>query len=115
MLRCAVCNAAIASGYEVRIGGEVFSIHCAKDMNNSRKPPLTDTSPMPFGQFKGIQMGKLPMDYLDFLLRQDWLISWPAVHNYVSQRKEEIVASRPKETTPKNLQTYEEYLRWGRK
>lgn len=84
-------------------------------MNNSRRDPLTDESPMPFGQFKGTPMGRLPMAYLDFLLRQGWLPSWPAVHAYVSSRKDEIVASRPKSETPKTLTTYDEYLRWGRK
>lgn len=84
-------------------------------MNHSKKPPLTHDSPMPFGQFKGTPMGKLRMDYLDFLLRQDWLPSWPAVHVYVTSRRKEIEAARPRVSTPKTMTTYEEYLRWGRK
>jgi hypothetical protein len=78
------------------------------------RTPLVGTDLMPFGQFKGKPMQELPMDYLDFLIRQTWLKDWPGVWSYVTSRKEEIVAARPKMETPKTLKTYEDYLRWGR-
>lgn len=83
-------------------------------MAKSNRTPLTGDDPMPFGQFKGKLMRELPMDYLDFLIRQPWLRDWRGVWSYVVSREQEIIAARPKLETPKTLRTYEDYLRWGR-
>jgi hypothetical protein len=80
-----------------------------------KRKVLTAEDPMPFGQFKGTPMGKLPLTYLDFLLRQVWLKEWPHVEAYVSSRKSEVEAARPKVETPKFLTTFDDYLKWGRK
>jgi hypothetical protein len=85
-----------------------------RKMRGSRRNPLKATDPMPFGQFKGKPMGELPMDYLDFLLKQTWLRDWRDVYGYVMSREKEILAARPQLETPKTLTTYEDYLRWGR-
>lgn len=76
---------------------------------------LKDDDPMPWGQYRGIKMGSLPLTYLDFLLRQPWLPDWPAVHAYVTSRRTEVEAARPKTETPKTLETFDDYLKWARK
>lgn len=79
------------------------------------KRSLTATDPMPWGEFKGTPMGELPLTYLDFLLRQPWLRDWPAIHGYVTSRKDEVIAARPKIEAPKDLDTFDDYLKWARK
>jgi hypothetical protein len=80
-----------------------------------KRAPLTADSPMPFGEFKGVQMGALPLSYLDFLLRQKWLADWKHVQVYVESRRQEVEGSRAKVPTPKTLTTFDEYIKWGRK
>jgi hypothetical protein len=80
-----------------------------------KRDPLKPDDPMPFGEFKGKPMAEVPLTYLDFLLRQVWLKDWPRLHAYVLSREAEIVAARPKVESPKGLNTYEDYLKWGRK
>lgn len=77
--------------------------------------PLIDTDPMPFGEFRGKAIGSLPLSYLDFLLRQPWLVDWPNVHGYVKAREAEIIKARPKLESPKILSTYDDYMRWARR
>lgn len=83
-------------------------------MKKNNRTPLVGTDLMPFGQFKGTAMKDLPIDYLDFLLRQTWLRDWRGVWSYVISREQEIIAARPKIETPKTLRTYDDYIRWGR-
>jgi hypothetical protein len=70
---------------------------------------------MPWGECKGTRLRDLPLAYLDFLLRQPWLVDWPEIHGYIKSREAEIVAARPKLEQPKTLSTFDDYMRWGRR
>ena len=70
---------------------------------------------MKWGEFKGTPVGQLPLQYLAFLLRQQWLPDWPSLHAYVKSREAEIIAARPKLETPKLLTTFEDYLKCARR
>lgn len=80
-----------------------------------KRPPADPDSPIGWGEFKGTRLRDLPISYLDFLIRQPWLVDWPALYAYVMTREAEIVAARPKLEQPKLLTTFDEYLRWGRR
>jgi hypothetical protein len=83
-------------------------------MRTSRKP-LSPDSPMPWGEMRGVRMRDLPITYLDFLLRQAWLVDWPAIYGYVKSRQKEIEAARPAMPKPETLTTFEDYIKWGRR
>lgn len=53
------------------------------------EPPaeLTDTSPMPFGRYKGKKMQDVPGTYLGWLGEQDWIDKWPLVKAYIIKNK----------------------------
>jgi hypothetical protein len=80
----------------------------------SRKP-LTGEDLMVWGEFKGTKMKDLPLSYLDFLLRQKWLVDWPGIKAYVESRRQEVEGNRAKVPTPKTLTTFDEYIKWARK
>jgi hypothetical protein len=51
---------------------------------------LSDSSPMPFGKWKGRKMKEVPATYLDWLRGQVWLVDWPDVKEYVDKNKKVI-------------------------
>lgn len=79
-----------------------------------KHPKLTDNDPMPFGRFAGQKMKDLPLEYVDYLLRQTWLRDWPHLSAWVESQRPRVEEHRPKITTPKELRSYEEYIKWGR-
>lgn len=84
-------------------------------MPSPRNRPLGPDDKMPWGEFAGKTLGSLPVDYLDFLLRQPWLKDWPGIYAYVQSKKDFVEASRPKQIEPKVLDTYDDYIKWARK
>jgi len=40
---------------------------------------MDDKYPMPFGKHKGMPIGEVPADYLDWLIGQTWIGQWPEV------------------------------------
>ena len=48
---------------------------------------LNDNSLFPFGKHKGIKMEKVPATYLDWLMGQDWIKSWPEVVEYIERNR----------------------------
>lgn len=58
--------------------------------NDVRSEPLTEQSPFPFGQHKGVPMIQVPATYLDWLRGQTWLAEWPAVAEYIERNKKAI-------------------------
>ena len=84
-------------------------------MPSPRNRPLNADDKMPWGEFAGKRMGDLPVEYLDFLIRQPWLKDWPGIHQYISAKRAFIESSRPKQIEPKVLNTYDDYIRWARK
>lgn len=51
---------------------------------------LSDSSPMPFGKYKGRKMKTVPAKYLDWLEDQEWIASWPQVLQYITQNRDVI-------------------------
>jgi hypothetical protein len=51
---------------------------------------MDDLDPMPFGKYKGIPMGEVPSDYLDWLIGQDWIYQWPDVEAYINDNLDSI-------------------------
>lgn len=51
---------------------------------------MNDDSPMPFGKHKGTPMGKVPAEYLDWLIGQKWVNEWPDVRDYILNNKKAI-------------------------
>lgn len=48
------------------------------------KPPVAkDSDLMFFGKHKGIPIGQVPADYLDWVVDQDWFLQYVALYNYV--------------------------------
>jgi len=45
-------------------------------------PQLNDDSPMPWGKHKGTRLGDVPLDYLKWALKQDWIDVWPDLKQY---------------------------------
>jgi Putative quorum-sensing-regulated virulence factor len=45
---------------------------------------------MPFGVHKDKYMKNLPMDYLLYLRKQDWLPKWPTVASWLARNKEKL-------------------------
>ena len=80
-----------------------------------KRPPASPDSPMPWGEMRGVRMRDLSLAYLDFLLRQPWLVDWPAIYGYVMSREKEILAARPNLPQPATLTTFEHYIKWGRR
>lgn len=57
--------------------------------------PLENPTPqadvvMPFGVHKDKKISKLPMDYLLYLRKQEWIVKWPVVNNWLAQNKERL-------------------------
>lgn len=77
------------------------------------KTPLTDESPMPFGKHKGVAMGKVPGDYLQWLSEQKWIPDWPAVHTYLKANAKEITREadeiRGERADLEGFDSYEDY------
>jgi len=48
---------------------------------------LTDNDLFPFGIHKGRPMQKVPATYLDWLIDQPWIKSWPAVEEYIERNR----------------------------
>lgn len=48
---------------------------------------LTDNDSFPFGKYKGTPMEKVPGTYLDWLMGQDWIDSWPVVIEYIERNQ----------------------------
>lgn len=48
---------------------------------------LTDSSPMPFGKYKGRKMKTVPAKYLDWMHGQTWIEEWPTVKAYIEQNR----------------------------
>lgn len=51
---------------------------------------MNDDSLMPFGKYKGTPMGKVPAEYLDWLIGQKWISDWPQVEKYILDNKKII-------------------------
>ncbi len=51
---------------------------------------MNDDTPMPFGKYKGMKMGSVPAKYLDWLIGQKWISSWPNVERYITENKTAI-------------------------
>lgn len=51
---------------------------------------ITDKSLMPFGTHKGIEMWKVPSDYLDWARGQKWIDRWPEVRDYIDANRKSI-------------------------
>lgn len=52
---------------------------------------LTDSAPMPFGEYKGKPMAKVPSTYLDWLQGQaDLMAAWPQIDAYISHNRKAI-------------------------
>ena len=45
---------------------------------------MKDKDPMPFGKYKGRRMEDVPAAYLDWLIDQAWIDSWPDVVRYIN-------------------------------
>ena len=63
---------------------------CGHSFSPERKmtkyPDLTDSSPMPWGKKKGVRMDQLPSDYVDFLMKQDWISEHPNIVEYFESK-----------------------------
>ena len=51
---------------------------------------MNDDSLMPFGKYKGQRMGRVPAEYLDWLIGQAWIKDWPRVEEYIVANKKVI-------------------------
>jgi hypothetical protein len=85
------------------------------------KPPrqkVTDKTPIPWGQHKGIPMEEVPPDYLLWLLRQDWIPQWPDLHAYLIENQDALMLEDAEMDRSENREggfdSMDEYLRFGR-
>lgn len=71
---------------------------------------------MPWGKHKGTKMGKVPHDYLLWLLRQDWITDWPDVHAYLIENQSVLLAEASAEQPEGSdgFTSYDDYMRYGR-
>jgi hypothetical protein len=51
---------------------------------------LTDSSPIPFGKYKGRKMKTIPASYLDWMRGQPWIDEWPMVLDYINRNSDVI-------------------------
>lgn len=51
---------------------------------------MNDENVMPFGKYKGKAMGCVPAEYLDWLIDQPWIKTWPEVEQYIVKNKKVI-------------------------
>ena len=51
---------------------------------------MTDQDKMMFGKHKGEKMEDVPASYLDWLIDQSWIDSWPAIKRYIEKNLEVI-------------------------
>ena len=53
---------------------------------------IGDDFVMPFGRWKGKELGHIPANYLLWLYDQDWLpSSWPEVASYIARNYKSLV------------------------
>ena len=51
---------------------------------------MTDQDKMMFGKHKGEKMEDVPASYLDWLIDQSWIDSWPAIKRYIEKNLDVI-------------------------
>lgn len=62
-------------------------------------------------------MGRVPPDYLLWLLRQDWIVSWPDLRAYLVSREGELLELEKEQAPPdggEGFTSLDDYLRHGR-
>ena len=77
--------------------------------------PLTDDSPMPFGEHKGTALRDVPSGYLLWLLRQEWIKSWRGLYDYLIDRQDVLLSEvddseRDDDDESKPFSTYQDFL-----
>ena len=55
-------------------------------------PKVPDQYEMPFGKYKGQEIGSVPASYLDWLAGQDWIGKWHQVDQYIKENRPVIDA-----------------------
>lgn len=48
---------------------------------------LTDADRFPFGRYRGKKVEEVPVTYLDWISRQDWIKDWPDVLAYIQENR----------------------------
>jgi hypothetical protein len=64
--------------------------------------PITDASPMPFGRYRGVRMEDVPVTYIDWVQKQDWLADWPGVADWIQRNKALIDEAKAVQVTLKS-------------
>ncbi len=52
--------------------------------------PVPDNYIMPFGKYKGQEIGSVPASYLDWVAGQSWKWQWPKIVEYVNENRDHI-------------------------
>lgn len=77
---------------------------------------VTDQTPLPWGEHKGIPMADVPPEYLLWLLKQPWIRDWPDIRNYLLQRQTELrgIENRDAPQSTDGFTSLDDYYRFGR-
>ena len=86
-------------------------------MPKTPRKKVLDSTPMPWGEHKGIPMGKVDPNYLLWLFRQNWIRDWPDLHDYLVLNQDALMIEEQDDESANprgEFTSYEDYLRYGR-
>lgn len=85
-------------------------------MPKQPRQEVTDSTPMPWGEHKGIPMEKVPPAYLLWLFKQGWIKDWPDIHAYLVANQAALLAEEDEQNPPTTggFESLDDYMRYGR-
>ena len=78
------------------------------------EPAWTDKTRMPWGKYKGVELGKIKAQYLLWLYEQPWIKSWPGLYQYLKVHEDLLMAEKQTDSAdldPDDFRTYDDYKR----